>query len=100
MLPAPSNGAELDVSKLDEKPQNRKSIITLSKPESKINELWPYIKKQLNNANQIFWICPLIEESKFLDYSSAKKKYDTINKRFPGKVGLLHGALNPEEKDK
>ena len=95
-----SNFGDMDISRITEKPSFRKNIITLSKPESKINELWPYINKQLNNANQIFWICPLIEESKFLDYSSAKKKYDTINKRFPGKVGLLHGALNPEEKEK
>ena len=95
-----SNFGDMDISKITEKPSFRKNIITLSKPESKINELWPYINKQLNNANQIFWICPLIEESKFLDYSSAKKKYDTINKKFPGKVGLLHGALNPEEKEK
>ena len=95
-----SNFGDMDISKITEKPSFRKNIITLSKPESKINELWPYIKKQLNNANQIFWICPLIEESKFLDYSSAKKKYDTINKKFPGKVGLLHGALNPAEKEK
>jgi ATP-dependent DNA helicase RecG len=42
----------------------------------------------------------LIEESSFLDYSSAKKKYDVINKLFPNKVGLIHGALNKEEKEK
>ena len=33
-------------------------------------------KKEIMNKNQIFWVCPLIEESKFLDYSSAKKKFD------------------------
>jgi ATP-dependent DNA helicase RecG len=91
---------DMDVSKITEKPTNRKSISTLSKPEKKINELWPYIKKQITNYNQIFWVCPLIEESSFLDYSSAKKKFDTINKKFPGKVGLIHGALNKDEKNK
>ena len=64
---------DMDVSKLDEKPQNRKSIITLSKPESKINDLWPFIEKQLNNKNQIFWVCPLIDDSKILDFTSVKK---------------------------
>ena len=90
---------DMNVSKITEKPAKRKKIITLSKPEKKINELWPFINKQINNQNQIFWVCPLIEESKFLDYSSAKKKFDLINKKFPNKVGLIHGSLDKEEKE-
>ena len=61
--------------------------------------MWLYLKKQLDENNQIFWVCPLIEESKILDYSSAKKKFDLINKKFPGKVGLIHGALEKEKKE-
>jgi ATP-dependent DNA helicase RecG len=91
---------DMDISKITEKPAKRKKIITLSKPEKKINELWPFIKKQIIDHNQIFWVCPLIEESSFLDYSSAKKKFDLINKKFPGKVGLIHGALDKFEKEK
>ncbi len=91
---------DMDVSKINEKPKNRKNIITLSKPEKKINELWPFIKKQIENRNQIFWVCPLIEESSFLDYSSAKKKFDLINKKFPNKVGIIHGALDKNGKEK
>ena len=90
---------DMDISKIKEKPANRKKIITLSKPENKINELWPFIKKQLNEKNQVFWVCPLIEESSFLDYSSAVKKFDIINKKFPNKVGLIHGSLDKYEKE-
>ena len=90
---------DMDISKINEKPAKRKKIITLSKPEKKINELWPFIKKQIDQDNQIFWVCPLIEESSFLDYSSAKKKFDLIDKKFPNKVGLIHGALGKEEKE-
>ena len=90
---------DMDISKISEKPANRKKIITLSKPEKKINDLWPFIKKQLNTNNQIFWVCPLINESSFLDYSSVKKKFDIISKKFPKKVGLLHGALEKVEKE-
>ena len=90
---------DMDISKITEKPAKRKKIITLSKPEKKINELWPFIKKQILNNNQVFWVCPLIEESAFLDYSSAKKKFEIINKKFPNKVGLIHGALKNEERD-
>ena len=91
---------DMDVSKITEKPSNRKNIVTLSKPEKKIGELWPFIKNQINSQSQIFWVCPLIEESSFLDYSSAKKKFDLINKKFPNNVGLIHGALDKNEKEK
>ena len=91
---------DMDISKITEKPAKRKKINTLSKPEKKINELWPFIKKQILGSNQVFWVCPLIEESAFLDYSSAKKKFEIINNKFPNKVGLIHGALKNEEKDK
>ncbi len=90
---------DMDVSKITEKPLNRKKIITLSKPEKKIHELWPFIKRQINEGNQIFWVCPLIENSKFLDYSSAKKKFELIDNKFKNKVGLIHGSLEKNEKE-
>ena len=90
---------DMDISKIDEKPSNRKKIITLSKPENKIKELWPYIKKQIIKGNQIFWVCPLIKDSSLLDYSSVLKKFETINKKFPNNVGLIHGSLDKETKD-
>ena len=52
---------DMDVSKIMSKPLNRKKIITLSKPEKKIDELWSFLKKQLNEKNQVFWVCPLIK---------------------------------------
>ena len=91
---------DMDISKINEKPLKRKKIITLSKPEKKVDELWPFIEKQIKNDNQVFWVCPLIKDSVFFDYSSAKKKFDFLNKKFPKKVGLIHGALQKNEKDK
>ncbi len=91
---------DMDISKIVEKPAKRKKIITLSKPEKKINELWPFIEKQIAVDNQIFWVCPLIEESSFLDYSSAKKKFEIIKKKFNNEVGLIHGGLDKDEKQK
>ena len=91
---------DMDISKIKEKPSVRKKITTLSKPENKINELWIYLNKQLKEGNQVFWVCPLIEESKVLDYSSVKKKFNLINEMFPNKVGLIHGALEKYEKEK
>mgnify|MGYP003327597290 CR=1 FL=1 len=48
---------------------------------------------------QVYWICPLIEDSIHLDFSSVKKKYELLSKKFPNKVGLIHGALKKEEKE-
>ena len=90
---------DMDVSRLIEKPANRKEILTLSKPEEKINEVLTFIKKQILIGNQIFWVCPIIEESKILDYSAAIKKYDLLKKEFKKKVGLIHGRLNKDEKE-
>ncbi len=91
---------DMDTSKLTEKPSNRQKILTLSKPESKLDEIWPFIEKKIHDDEQIFWVCPLIEDSKKLDYSSTVKKFNLINKKFPNKVGVVHGSLTEEEKEK
>ena len=89
---------DMDVSILREKPKNRKNVVTLIKPENKISELWPLIKKQISLNKQIFWVCPLIDESKKLNFSSATKKYNLLKKIFPNQVGLLHGSIDKLEK--
>ena len=91
---------DMDVSKLVEKPINRKDIITLSKPEEKINEILIFIKKEIKNGNQVFWVCPLIEESKKFDYSAAVEKYKYLLEKFDNKVGLIHGDLDKNMKVK
>ncbi|MFL2889297.1 MAG: ATP-dependent DNA helicase RecG [Pelagibacteraceae bacterium] len=90
---------DMDISKITEKPKFRKPIITLSKPEEKITELWSFIRKQINNKNQIFWVCPLIKESKILNYSSAIKRFEYINKKFSKKAGLIHGSMDKSERE-
>tara|TARA_B100001564_G_scaffold358773_1_gene378356 strand:- start:1601 stop:2704 length:1104 start_codon:yes stop_codon:yes gene_type:complete len=91
---------DMDVSIIKNKPKNRKEIITLSKLDKKIDEIISFSKKQIKNGNQIFWVCPLIEESKKVDHQSSIKRYGYLKKYFPNKVGILHGALDKEIKDK
>ena len=90
---------DMDVSRLLEKPLHRKEIITYSKPEEKIDEILKFVKKKIYNGSQIFWVCPLIEESKIFDYSAAVDKYKKLSKIFKNRVGLIHGSLNKDEKN-
>ena len=90
---------DMDLSIIREKPKSRKPIKTYSKLESKINDVIKFIKKEIKFGNQIFWVCPLIEESKKLDHSSAVKKFKYLNKLFPNEVSLLHGKTDPEDKE-
>ena len=91
---------DMDISRLKEKPEYRKDIITYVKPESKINDIWPVIKKELSLGRQTFWICPLIDVSANLNFSSVKKKFQQINNIFPNQVGIIHGKLDKNEKNK
>ena len=91
---------DMDISRLKEKPEYRKDIITYVKPESKINDIWPVIKKELSLGRQTFWICPLIDVSENLNFSSVKKKFQQINNIFPNQVGIIHGKLDKNEKEK
>ena len=90
---------DMDLSIIKEKPKARKEVKTYSKLESKIDEILKFIEKEINNNNQIFWVCPLIEESKKLDHSSAVQKFEYLKKKFPNKVALLHGKTDPEKKE-
>jgi len=90
---------DMDLSIIAEKPKLRKSIKTYSKLESKINDIIKFIKKEIKTGNQIFWVCPLIKESKKLDHSSAVKKFEYLEKLFPNQVSLLHGKTDIEEKE-
>ena len=90
---------DMDISIIREKPAARKPIQTYSKLESKINDVILFIKKQIKLNNQVFWVCPLIEESKKIDHSSAVKKFEYLNKIFPNQVGLIHGKTNNENKE-
>ena len=90
---------DMDVSIIREKPSNRKEVKTYSKLENKIEDVIKFVKKEINEGNQIFWVCPLIEESKKLDHQSSVSKFKFLDKIFPNNVALLHGKIENEEKE-
>ena len=90
---------DMDLSIIHEKPKSRKPIKTYSKLENKVDDVIKFIKKEIESGNQIFWVCPLIDESKKIDHSSAIKKFEYLKKLFPNQVSLLHGKTNIVEKE-
>ncbi len=90
---------DMDISLIKQKPKFRKKVITYTKLDSKINEIINFIQKEISNGNQIFWVCPLIDESNKIDHSSAIKKFEYLKKIFPNKVDILHGKTEKLEKE-
>ena len=90
---------DMDISLIKSKPKNRQPIKTYSKNETKINEVINFIKGEISKENQVFWVCPLIKESKKMDHQSATEKYKYLSKIFKNKVDIIHGAMGKEEKD-
>ncbi len=91
---------DMDLTLIKEKPKNRKKIVTYSKLEDKISEIIRFVKKEISNKNQIFWVCPLIEESKKIEQQSVVNKFKYLEKYFKNRIGLIHGSLDKDERNK
>ena len=92
---------ELDISVIDTKPADRLPIITkIVSPNSRAT-LYNKIEEQLAAGRQMFVVCPLITESELSPGQAAEKVYEQIKAQFKGyKVGLLHGKLKADVKNK
>ena len=87
---------DMDISLLNEKPAGRQPIDTRVLPISQIDTL---IKRLKNHPTQVYWVCPLVEESESSDLMAAQKRYNELQKVFGREVGLIHGKMNDAEKD-
>jgi ATP-dependent DNA helicase RecG len=91
--------ADLDVSTIDELPPGRTPIITKVVNEARRDEVIARIRVQLAQGRQIYWVCPLIEESEALDLSNATETHAQLSAALPGvMVGLLHSRMPVAEK--
>jgi len=96
---------ELDISVIGELPRCRKTVKTFYVPQSKRNDGYEWIKKQVKEkGTQVFIVCPFIEESTIETMKSvkaAKKEFEKLKKIFSNfKLGLLHGKMKSAEKEK
>ncbi len=92
---------DLDVSVIDELPPGRKPIITRHVSEDQIEEVWSFLKRQIQAGRQAYVVYPVIEESETQARKAAEKMYRHLSQDvFPDlRVGLLHGRMPAEEKE-
>ena len=92
--------ADLEVSTLSELPKDRVPIVTKLVRDARRKELMKMLKNELDNDNQIYWVCPLVEESEKLTLSDAVNTYEEFISFIPkDKVGVIHGRMKDQEKD-
>ncbi|MFT3718776.1 MAG: ATP-dependent DNA helicase RecG [Pseudorhodoferax sp.] len=91
--------ADLDVSTIDELPPGRTPVLTRVVHEGRRAEVVARIAGQLAEGRQIYWVCPLIEESEAVDLANATATHAELSAALPGVlVGLLHARMPPAEK--
>ena len=93
---------DLDVSVMREMPPGRKPIKTIAKPESRRDEIYEFMRKELDLGRQAYVIYPLVEESAKVDLRAATEMADHLQQDvFPAyRVALLHGRMKPDDKDR
>ena len=91
--------ADLDVSTIDELPPGRTPIVTKVMSDQRRDEVVERIGAQVAEGRQVYWVCPLIEESEVLDLSNATQTHADLSEALPGVlVGLLHSRMTSPEK--
>jgi ATP-dependent DNA helicase RecG len=92
---------DLDVSVIDEMPPGRKPIVTKHVDQTRVEQVYSFLKKQIDAGRQAYVVYPVIEESETQAMKAAQKMHQHLSQIvFPGlKVGLLHGRLTPSEKE-
>ncbi|TAF85707.1 MAG: ATP-dependent DNA helicase RecG [Curvibacter sp.] len=99
--------ADLDVSTLDELPPGRTPIVTKVVNDARRDEVIERIRAQISQGRQVYWVCPLIEESEALDLTNATQTHADLAEALQGAtradghpvlIGLLHSRMHVDDK--
>ena len=92
--------ADLEVSVIDELPPGRSPIVTKLVKNERRQEVVSGLLAELAKGRQVYWVCPLIEESDTLQLKTAVETHEALVKALPNvKIGLVHGRLKSQEKN-
>jgi ATP-dependent DNA helicase RecG len=93
--------ADLDISVIDELPKGREAVVTKLFSEDRRNEILKRVHAVCHAGAQVYWVCPLIEESEVLQLQTAEETYLNMQSHFKDlKVGLVHGKMKSSEKQR
>jgi len=92
---------DMDVSIIDEMPKGRQTIETYWVRENMLDRVLTFVRKRIENGEQAYVVCPLIEESDKLDIQNAVELYHLLQDHYPDtiQIGLMHGRLETGEKE-
>ncbi|GAB4223721.1 MAG: ATP-dependent DNA helicase RecG [Kiloniellaceae bacterium] len=90
---------DMDSSRLTERPPGRQPIETVTLSLDRLPEVIDAVDRALKRGAQVYWICPLVEESENSDLAAAEDRFRALEQRFGEKIGLVHGRMKGPEKD-
>ncbi len=91
--------ADLDVSTIDELPPGRTPIVTKVFTDARRDDVIDKIRMAVADGAQVYWVCPLVEESEAIDLRNATETHAELSAELAGTaVGLLHGRMSPGDK--
>jgi len=90
---------DMDISILAEKPAGRQPIVTKAISSERHDEVVGAVGRAVDKGAQVYWVCPLVQESDTLDVAAAQERYDALREVFGDKAGLLHGQMPGRDKD-
>ncbi len=91
---------DLDVSVIDELPPGRKPISTQHIFRNRADQMYSFIRRQLQEGRQVYVVYPLISESEKLDLKNLEDGYKQLCNIFCDyRLSKLHGKMKPKEKD-
>jgi ATP-dependent DNA helicase RecG len=91
---------DMDISSLREKPPGRQAIETRALPLDRLDEVIERLGRAIASGARAYWVCPIVAESEELDVAAAEARFETLQQIFGAKVGLLHGKMKPQDKDR
>ena len=91
---------DMDISILREKPPGRTPIHTTVMPAEKLGEVVAALGRVAAKGEQVYWVCPLVEESEKTDLAAATQRFEQIHEAYGDDAVLLHGRMKPAEKEK
>ncbi|MDA5094868.1 ATP-dependent DNA helicase RecG [Aliiroseovarius sp. KMU-50] len=91
---------DMDVSILNEKPPGRQPIKTVLIPSPRLDEVVERLRSAISSGAQAYWVCPLVDESEVMNLTAAEERFKHLRAALgEGAVGLVHGQMQPADKD-